>query len=182
MSGSVCFPGSVVCEIVRRCRQAPVIAEFSRIHLSYVPDRYDRESLLPVLPGSPPHLRTEVGRLARYYRREFDYDVMQFEQNDRDPTCTAYLLTSTGSAPAVWAGACCFRSHDYVDAGANIQTLDWVWIHPYLRRKGLLARHWPTFRANHGDFAVKPAVSEAMVQFLRKHNADSRFAAHNQRG
>ena len=156
-----------------------VIANFSRIHLNFVPDRYDREPLLPVLPGSPMRLRVEVERLARYLRSEFDYG-MQFDRNDSDPYA-AYLLTDSGSAPSVWAGACCFRERDYAAAG-DVQTLDWVWIHPYLRRKGLLARHWPTLRANHGDFAVEPPVSEAMARFLHKHNANSRFAAYYQRG
>jgi GNAT superfamily N-acetyltransferase len=46
----------------------------------------------------------------------------------------------------------------------------WVWIHPFWRGKGILAKEWPRFVELFGaDFFPEPPLSVAMRAFLKKH-------------
>ena len=45
--------------------------------------------------------------------------------------------------------------------------LEWVWIHPFKRRKGVLTATWPNLKNYYGDFLVNRA-SEPMRRFLEK--------------
>ena len=48
----------------------------------------------------------------------------------------------------------------------------WVWIHPFERRRGILARNWKRLEEQHGaDFDLEGPASPAMEQFLRIHGA-----------
>lgn len=153
-----------------------MILPYSRIHLNTVPERYEGEALLQVLPDSPVRLRREVERLAVYFRRELHYDFTQFAYNETNANYTAYLFASRFSIPPVWAGACCFRPRYYDDVGRDIPSLDWIWMHPFFRREGLLRTQWNTLRQNHGDFFVGRPLSDGMRAFLRSHNGDSEWS------
>ena len=63
-------------------------------------------------------------------------------------------------------GACCFREREWIDAKA--WALQWVWLHPYARRQGVLASAWPHFRRRYGDFHVEGPLSPAMKGFLAR--------------
>ena len=153
-----------------RKEQTSMPAPYYRINLKNIPQRYQTESLLKVLPTSPLLLRQEVETIARYFLREFRYDSIQFDQNDRGPY-TAYLFAD--SDQSVWAGACCFRSRYFRDIDMESEALQWVWLHPYLRGRGILTTCWKTLRDNHGDFYISPPVSPPMREFLLAHNKDS---------
>jgi len=149
---------------------------YYRIDLREVPRRYDGEGLIKVSPESHLVLRAEVERFAHFFKREFSYDALQFEKSDKSPH-TAYLFANEDDHyPHVWIGACCFRTREYSDLGRKAQALQWIWIHPYYRGKGILKKWWSTLRANHGDFIVEPPLSTSMKQFLLKHNRNSAFA------
>jgi hypothetical protein len=88
------------------------------------------------------------------------------EERQTDDTLRAFLWHHAGaeySSETGWPiiGAVCFRFR-------KKWTLDWVWIHPYQRRKGHLTHAWPVFKNMFGDFAVMKPLSSAMNSFLPK--------------
>ena len=143
---------------------------YYRIELRNIPKRYQTESLLKVLPTSPLLLKREVEKFARYFLHEFRYDSIQFDKNDHGPY-TAYLFADGDKS--VWTGACCFRNRKFHSIDMEVEALQWIWLHPYSRSRGILSACWEGFRANHGDFYVEPPISPSMREFLLKHNKDS---------
>ena len=119
---------------------------------------------------SPQAHRRAVYRLARYFRLEMGYDAVQygFDGREDDPDHVAFLWVhpegvGRGSGFRVpCVGACCFRLRDEGWA------LQWIWLHPYVRRQGLVSGMWPQFVEEFGDFAVEGPVSVAMRAFLAK--------------
>jgi hypothetical protein len=96
---------------------------------------------LQVVHKSPILLRKEVEHFAYYFRREFHYDFVQFAARD-NTGYTAYLFTNEARMhPRVWIGACCFRIRNDKTIGFPIQALQWMWIHPYYRSRGILTKH-----------------------------------------
>jgi hypothetical protein len=67
--------------------------------------------------------------------------------------------------------ACCFRMRRYT-SGRSAYALQWIWFHPFLRRKGLLKEAWPAMVGDYGDFIPEPPLSHAMARFLVKHGTD----------
>jgi len=146
-----------------------------RIDLKQIPKRLKKESLLKVIPESPFPLKLEVERFAYYFRRESRYRMVPFkacDDNFGDPF-TAYLFPSPDSS--VWAGACCFLRAYLPELEQSCYSLEWVWLHPYYRSRGILNSHWSTLRANHGDFWVTRPLSSAMKGFLLRNARDSAF-------
>ena len=90
--------------------------------------------------------------------------------DDSDPY-TACLFAD--DERSVWAGACWFRTDQFTNLDLSVESLHWIRLHPYCRGRGVLKKHWNTFRANHGDFYVEQPFSWAMREFLLKHNQDS---------
>ena len=123
----------------------------------------------PVLSGSPPVWRKEVLKLARYFRREFRYDFVQYSfTGENDINTQAYTwLNDTG----IMIGACCFRERVYESLG-KIWCLDWVWFHPYERNKGHLKEAWPHFRKQYGIFHCEHPLSRPMTGFIAKYHPE----------
>lgn len=124
---------------------------------------------MAVTPKSSLRLRREVERFAIYFRREFDYDFQQFEATERPRKAyAAYLFTSEPNCfPRMWAGACCFRWREYKEMDPR-WAVQWIWLHPYYRSKGILGRAWERFHELHGNFICEPPLSPAMEAFLKK--------------
>ena len=59
-------------------------------------------------------------------------------------------------------GAACFSKIE-----DNVVELDFCWIHPFERGKGLLKRNWETFEQKFGKFYVSYPRSKAMEGFLK---------------
>lgn len=128
----------------------------------------DGLSPFAVTKRSPRSHRRAVFRFAQYFRREMGYDFVQYgwDGEEDDPHCTAYVWQSKSAAYGQRApcyGAACFRKRD--EGGPALQ---WVWIHPYLRRHGLLSDAWGMFEERHPRFAVEAPLSPAMLAFLEK--------------
>lgn len=128
-----------------------------------------------VTVDSKPVLRRAVECIAYYFRREFDYSFVQYAAVEADG--------ETRSRAFLWAdpqvrkdggitvfGACCFRWREWTGA-PPCYSLDFVWLHPFRRRQGTLAKAWPGFRQVFGDeFHVQDPVSPEMLYFLRRQN------------
>lgn len=143
-----------------------------RIDLNEVPPQFTGDRLLRVISKSRKDLKRIVERFARYFQYEIDGSPPYYA--DEDPY-TAYLFTNEETeSPRLWVGACVFCKRSFDDIEGEIDVLEWIWLHPYFRNKGILLKEWPTLRKNHGDFLVEHP-GPAMTKFLRTHNRDSRF-------
>jgi hypothetical protein len=71
------------------------------------------------------------------------------------PTRIAYLITNR----TAYVGAVAFDVLGY-------NTMTWAWLHPSVRRQGILSRLWPHFEVAHHDFKVQTPLSVGMQQFL----------------
>ncbi len=130
---------------------------------------------LEVTYKSPKQHRKAVYKIAQFFKKEFNYDFVQYgyDGNEKDELHSAFLwidpwtveLATEFKVPCV--GAACFRWRNDAD-DTPIWVLDWIWFHPYYRRKGLLAAAWPQFRERFKNFACEHPLSEAMKSFLLK--------------
>lgn len=145
--------------------------------LRYEKWKWNSTDLTPVLYNSPLRYKKAVETIARYFMREFQYDCLQYCHLERCPNTVAYLwneLVTTNYAPYNHVGrvfgACCFR---YRDEKWGIKenpywALQWIWIHPFERRKGHLTKALPFFKQCFGDFNIEHPLSEAMQKFVSK--------------
>lgn len=119
-----------------------------------------------VLPNSPIAYRKAVYRLAFLFKREFGYDFTQYgyEGQEDDDSAVAFLWGDE----VAW-GACCFRWREWEDCPHGY-SLQWIWMHPYMRRQGHLSRAWPFFQKHFGRFWVEYPLSDAMNRFLERHH------------
>ena len=126
---------------------------------------------IPVNWKSPKPRRLAVYRMAQFFRREFHYDFVQYgyEGNESDDPHHAAYLWIPPHCIADWSahciGACCFRKRE-----DGCMWLQWIWIHPFFRRRGLLSAAWPKFKAAHGDFGLETPLSDAMQAFAKSMN------------
>jgi hypothetical protein len=128
-------------------------------------------TMLEVLPWSSLTMRRAVYQFARYFRMEEGYDFTQYGTDGRedDPTCRAYLFTAPDSYRSGLAfGAACFRTRED-DKGNKWEALCWVWIHPFNRRRGVMASALPVFKKQHGEFFPETPWSPAMGSFVAKY-------------
>jgi hypothetical protein len=125
--------------------------------------------LVPVRVVTSIALRTAVHRCALYFRREFGYDFPPYDVRENDWRSRAFLWVSCpgiANKHNVW-GACCFRWRKYTNADP-LWAMQWVWLHPYARNRGLMTKAWPYFLLRFGWFDVEPPYSQAMRYALRK--------------
>ena len=102
---------------------------------------------------------------ATLFRRELGFDFIQWQlPKVDDPKNIGFLFNDTTETFGHGAivGACAFYQH-----GKN-WVLQWVWINPSVRGKGLLSERWDYFISKFGDFLVEGPISEDMEKFLLK--------------
>lgn len=116
-----------------------------------------------VTAKSPMALREAAENCDAFFLREHGY-TRQFDKYDDDQEYLAYLWGEPTEGRVAIYGACCFRLREYRDRTAY--ALQWIWLHPYARRKGHLSAAWPYFRKRFGAFPVEPPYSDGMRAFL----------------
>jgi hypothetical protein len=66
-----------------------------------------------------------------------------------------------------FVGAACLRYRK--DQSEDTPWLfQWLWIHPYFRRRGVLTHTWPELKEQAGQFRLSEPVSSHMQAFLAK--------------
>ena len=109
-----------------------------------------------------------VHEIAVYFRTEFRYDFAGYSLEHSEPRDSAFLLTHTSDNVTNYAVGAVF--FDWVQ-GKNYppcHVLEWVWLHPFLRRRGHLSKIWPYFTQRFGSFHVSHPRSYAMEKMLEK--------------
>ena len=124
--------------------------------------------VVAVTPKSMKSVRLATEMLAGYFRREFEYDFIQYSHNEvTDSRNRIFMIVANAYTHHVGVGAFCFRWRDWKDLPHGL-SLAWIWLHPFLRRKGILSSCWERLRNLYGNFAVEAPLSLAMDGFLTK--------------
>ena len=112
---------------------------------------------------SPKWMHKEMYERAVMFKREMEFDFVQWNFPTTPGRVTeegvGYLLCLR-EHPATIAGACAFRER------AEGWTMDWAWIAPGHRRRGLMRSHWARFVERFGDFPLELPLSDAMQAFV----------------
>ena len=111
-------------------------------------------------------LRVAAENCATFFLIEHGY-ARQFDRYDEE-NYLAYLWGEPAEGRVAIYGACCFRFRQY-EAGGSY-AMQWIWLHPYARRRGHLTAAWPYFRKRFGAFVVEPPYSDGMEAFLARRN------------
>lgn len=108
-------------------------------------------------------LRAIASEFARCFQLEHHHDFPPFDETVDADGVSVYLFGS-----GAWLGACGFSP--IMDRAPGVPAaawmLDWVWLHPFFRRRGLLAKAWPLFEAKYGKFLILAPLSPAMQAFV----------------
>jgi len=125
--------------------------------------------LRPITNKPPKRRRDALEAMAHYFGRETGMGHLYSAIDGLDDGDHAYLFTTYGEVDfqQVVVGGAIFRRHEFTDH-PPILTLAWIWLHPYLRRRGILSACWPYFRKAHGQFTVDEPHSDAMEAFLAR--------------
>ncbi len=116
---------------------------------------------------SPLWLRKAMHARALHFKRELHFDFVQWdiEEKDGPDRCVGFLFASDDGSTI--AGACTFRLREYANR-APTWAMQWMWLAPPYRRRGILTRHWPSFIARFGAFRLERPLSDAMRAFAAR--------------
>lgn len=110
-------------------------------------------------------------QFGKYFRSEFDYDFSPYTVSENlqkgDERIQSFLFFNPHEAYDIVArpiGACGFLLQD----GYEHWVMNWVWMHPYARRKGHLTKAWPYFLQRYKEFRILTPISNSMDLFLKK--------------
>jgi len=130
--------------------------------------RFADNSDVVVDKTSPTRLHKLIHERARALQRDEGYDIPQWGRDcaprGRDGRVHAILLVED-STPV---GAVGFEHVTWTN-GPPSWHLNFAWIAPPWRRKGVMARRWPQWLATYGEFTLEEPFSAAMANFLAKH-------------
>ena len=136
---------------------------------------FTNRRLMLVNWATRPARKNQVLHFAKFFRREFRYDFVQFGSaaSESEDNFEAWLFFSDR---ILWPwgeerpiGAACFRKRSYSDLPQYKWALQWIWIHPYERAQGLWKTHFEFFKQRYGGFIPEPPLSKSMESFVRKY-------------
>jgi hypothetical protein len=121
------------------------------------------------IPSSIEHKsRLAIERIGYFIKRERDYDFPPYDGSRVEDGVFAHLFAVPYTHISSRAVGAAVFSADEPGCKDSGYCLEWVWIHPYFRRDGILTRAWEVFRRQYGDFSVAAPYSPSMLAFLKK--------------
>lgn len=128
---------------------------------------FEKHGMLLVRNVDDIRLRKIVYKFALFFRREFSYDFVQYSEiKEEDATiCRAFIFQDYAYS-GMGVGACCFRKRRYADYDG--WCLQWIWLHPFFRDRGLFTKALPLFKKMFGDFYIEPPFSKTMDHIVNK--------------
>jgi hypothetical protein len=121
-----------------------------------------------VKPDAPLRVRQVVEILARYFRREFSYDMVNYVASEKNARCQAWLWVKDEWPGGLALGHAVFWQQDFEGRPEREWELGSVWFHPYARGHGHLTTAWPIWQEHYGPFWICTPWSPAMRSFLAK--------------
>lgn len=153
------------------------------IDLSLIQEIKTPNNLIAVDSSSNRNLYKEVYKIAKYFKEEFNYDRVPYDLMGMLPNPYKVFLFVESDINEEAAGnkktqriygACLFAEKSFPKS-ENIWTLEWIWIHPFFRHRGLLKEKWTFFQETFGDFYIGKPVSPSMETFLESQRKKSDF-------
>lgn len=137
------------------------------------------QSLRWIRSNSAEESKDALESIARCFKNEMRFDNLQYDANDHyDDSCIGFII--------VQLNLNCMKDYDFEIAEQNIQIhyvigggcfrdkfdkskkLDFVWLHPYARQRGIMKKAWEKFNSKFGDFDLEKPISSSMMRFLDK--------------
>lgn len=115
-----------------------------------------------------------ISKYSLYFKREFQYDFISFYNNKQiqfgNRNINPFIILGENrhfhdETKILQVGACEFNYHSDEE-----WVLEWVWIHPFLRRQKYLSNVWGIFNKLYGDFKIREPLSYAMEKFIENIN------------
>ena len=127
-------------------------------------------------------LRIQLEKFAKYFKREMNYDFVQYDADEHHRDLTPYegflftevaydMIEEDSPTPYRLCGGGCFRIREQ-EAGNAVWELDWIWIHPFFRHRGLMKNQWKNFQQFFGEFTVSEPLSFEMTKALDKYHKE----------
>ena len=123
-----------------------------------------------VTSKSPKWQRKHIVMIRRYQKYECDDGCIMDTSDKLWEEIQAFTFTDTyfdkkkGVYREWLIGSACFYRYKY-----GMQ-LDFCWLHPFWRNKGLLRDSWPQFIERFGNFYLSRPISKSMQGFLNSVN------------
>ena len=131
----------------------------------------EKSTLLTVTHESPTSMKKAAELMAHYLKREIHTDFSQYssETDGKKPHVKSYIWIDYDWSGVFVIGACGFRKNQ------SGNELEWVWIHPYYRGRGLLTAAWPIFLKEYGDgFSIMEPLRFGMDGFIKSMYGDKK--------
>lgn len=141
------------------------------IKLPVLEDLDGYEEILYIEQSSNKNQKQALELIAYYFKREFNYDNLQYCAKDLNDDCVGILFVERATDlvkhdehyPNRVIGGACFRKEN------DNYFLDWIWLHPFARNRKKLSGYWPGFKSKFRNFEVTPPLSAHMSAFIEKH-------------
>ena len=113
-------------------------------------------------------LREPVEQLASNFRREMNLDFVPYCSEETSSTDSAFLFGYTPDINVHLAIGAVFFCWKEWPTDPACYSLEWVWIHPFFRNRGLLEQLWPHLEKRFAPFHISGPRSTAMKGFLKR--------------
>lgn len=141
------------------CIDAPVIDLPGYPRLEYLDSNSDRA------------MKDHLAGFASHFKREMRFDRLQFDEDMYgNEDFVGFLIFERAmdlckdedQHPCRIVGGGVFADHE------NAYELDWIWLHPFVRNRGLFGECWKGFTKKFGEFSVAKPISAQMEASLKK--------------
>lgn len=141
-------------------------------------DYHSPSDLIFIDKNSAYDLRRKLQTFAYYFKRELKFDFIQYQASEHlegPGTYRGFLFTSFAydlleedePTPYRLYGGGLFRWQEREDSEPNWE-LDWIWLHPFFRHRGILTKNWPILLREFGKFDIARPLSADMERFLSR--------------
>lgn len=156
------------------------------IDLSLIQEIKTLNNLIEIDRSLNSPLFNEVYKIAKYFAKELNYDRVPFDLMGILPSpYRVFLFTeidideeTAGNKKTQRIYGACLFSELLTKDGKKYWVLNWIWLHPFFRHRGLLKEKWTYFQDTFGDFLIDKPVSPSMEEFLESQRKKSGFNHH----
>lgn len=149
--------------------------------LSLIQEIRTQNNLIEVNRSSSSPLFKEVYKIAKYFKEESNCDRVPFDLMGILSTPYRVFLFTEIDVDEVAAGnkktqriyGACLFSELFTKDDKKYWVLNWIWLHPFFRYRGILKEKWTYFQDTFGDFLIGKPVSPNMEAFLESQRKKS---------